>query len=103
MKRLNFSLQNKYESKEKYFWTKYTEENVGLRVYLDPLSTVSDAGVIGEVGSNAFYAFSIELCRQHSKKNKKKINITDSLEMTYGFRATEKKGESWAQSTGQAQ
>lgn len=42
-KRLNFRPQNKYESKERHFRTKWTEENVILRVYLDPLSTVSHA------------------------------------------------------------
>lgn len=101
MKRLNFRLQNKYESKERYFWTKWTEENMVLRGYLHPLSTVSDAGVIGEVGSDAFYTFRLSCVGSIEKKEK--INITGSLEMTYGFRARERKGESWAQTTGQAQ
>lgn len=85
MKRVNFTLRNKYESKEMYFVTIQTEENTVLRIYLHFLSTVSDVGVVGEVGSNAFYTFSIELCRHHRKKTK-----TGSLEMTYGFRTTER-------------
>lgn len=64
-----------------------------LRVYLQSLSTVSDA----------FYTFSSEFCRQHSKKTPTKPNITGSLEMTYDFKAAERKGQSWAQSTGRAQ
>jgi len=81
-----------------------------LRDCLHRLSTVYDASVIGKVGKNGFYNFSIELCGQHRKKKNQKSPNTHqknpkpgSLEMTYGFRATERKGESWAQSTRQAQ